>query len=153
MNPFPTSLSKLALFQALEMLSILRCHHQSNFLTEQLSYRLRSEHAPTFRFLYQDPAPPSVSSFPNVAPRPWQRAYHSSDLPIIFGTHSIARGPSTQYEELLCREWQELYVAFAEDGPDGLRARGWQDSSEGKGVIFGSGDKGWEVVDIERIEE
>jgi acetylcholinesterase len=45
-----------------------------------------------------------------------------------------------------------MYVAFAEDGPDGLRARGWLDTSEGKGVVFGSGGEGWEVVNIETIE-
>ncbi|KAI0113098.1 para-nitrobenzyl esterase [Daldinia grandis] len=114
--------------------------------------RCRSAHAPTFRYIFKDPAPPNTSSFPNISPRPWQRAYHSSDLPLIFGTHSWFRGPSTALEEKISKAWQELYVVFAEEGPEGLRKLGWQDLSQGKGIIIGVGEKGWESVDIEVID-
>lgn len=49
--------------------------------------------------------------------------------------------------------WQELYVVFAEEGEDGLRKLGWLDESQGKGVIFGRGDRGWEVVDVSEVVE
>ncbi|KAI1380510.1 para-nitrobenzyl esterase [Hypoxylon crocopeplum] len=112
----------------------------------------RSAHAPTFRCLFKDPAPEGVSSFPNISPRPWQRAYHSSDLPLVFGTHSWFRGPSTDLEKKVSKAWQELYVVFAEEGLVGLRKLGWQESNEGKGIIIGIGEKGWESVDLEAID-
>ncbi|OJJ46827.1 hypothetical protein ASPZODRAFT_64683 [Penicilliopsis zonata CBS 506.65] len=112
---------------------------------------LRSKHTPIFRYLYQDPAAPSESSFPNISPRPWMRAYHSSELPLIFGTHDLFRGESTEQEYKLSRAWQDLYLAFAEDGAEGLRAKGWLDVSQGKAVIFGSGDQGWELVDSKEL--
>ncbi|KAI1633699.1 para-nitrobenzyl esterase [Biscogniauxia mediterranea] len=93
----------------------------------------RSAHAPTFRFLIRDPAPAGTSS---------------SELPLIFGTHSWFRGPSTALEEKISRAWQELYVVFAEEGPDGLRRLGWEESSKGKWIIIGSGERGWESVYI-----
>ncbi|KAI0386481.1 para-nitrobenzyl esterase [Hypomontagnella monticulosa] len=114
--------------------------------------RYRSAYAPTFRYLYKDPAPEGQSSFPNISPRPWERAYHNSELPLIFGTHSWFRGPSTPLENKVSAAWQELYVAFAEDGPEGIRKLGWKGLDEGKGIIFGSGDKGWESVDLEVID-
>ncbi|KAI1487843.1 Alpha/Beta hydrolase protein [Biscogniauxia mediterranea] len=71
-------------------------------------FRSRSAHAPTFRFLFRDPGPAGTSPFPNISPRPWMRAYHSSELPLIFGTHSWFQGPSTILEENISRAWQEL---------------------------------------------
>ncbi|KAF4819254.1 Acetylcholinesterase [Colletotrichum siamense] len=114
--------------------------------------RARSVHAPTFRFLFKDFAPPGSSSFPNISPRPWLRAYHSSDMPLVFGTHSWARGPSTALEEKVSKAWQDLYVAFAEDGQDGLRKSGWNDMSDGEGIIIGCGEKGWEVAALEEVD-
>ncbi|KAK7460182.1 acetylcholinesterase [Colletotrichum acutatum] len=109
-------------------------------------------HAPTFRFLLKDFAPTGTSSFSNISPRPWLRAYHSSDMPLIFGTHDWARGPSTPLEEKVARAWQDLYVTFAEDGPDGLRRMGWSDMSEGVGIVLGGGEKGWEIVSLEEVD-
>ncbi|KAI1416414.1 acetylcholinesterase [Hypoxylon sp. FL1857] len=114
--------------------------------------RCRSAHAPTFRYLFKDPAAVGTCSFPNISPRPWQRAYHNSDLPLIFGTHSWFREPSTALEKKISEAWQELYVVFAEEGPDGLRKLGWEESSEGKGIIIGTGERGWESVDIAMID-
>ncbi|OTA90440.1 hypothetical protein M434DRAFT_33595 [Hypoxylon sp. CO27-5] len=114
--------------------------------------RCRSAHAPTFRYLFKDPAPIGACSFANISPRPWQRAYHNSELPLIFGTHSWFRGPSTALEKKISEAWQELYVVFAEEGPDGLRKLGWEDLTAGKGIIIGTGEKGWESVDIAVID-
>ncbi|KAI9690423.1 MAG: hypothetical protein M1822_009386 [Bathelium mastoideum] len=49
---------------------------------------------PTHRYLY-------AGNFSNVSPRPWEGAYHSSELPLIFGTSGVVRGASTPFE-LLC---------------------------------------------------
>lgn len=73
-------------------------------------------------------------------------------MPLVFGTHSWARGPSTPLEEKVSKAWQDLYVAFAEGGPDGLRKLGWNHISDGKGIIIGCGEKGWEVAPLEEID-
>ncbi|KAI1387600.1 acetylcholinesterase [Hypoxylon trugodes] len=112
----------------------------------------RSEYAPTFRYLYKDPAPEGTASFPNISPRTWMRAYHSSDLPLIFGTHSWFRGRSTAREKEVSEAWQELYVVFAEEGPEGLRRLGWGEVGDGKAIVIGTGEKGWENVDIKAID-
>ncbi|KXH27475.1 carboxylesterase [Colletotrichum salicis] len=117
-----------------------------------LNNRARSTHVTTFHFLLEYYAPAGTSSFPNISPRPWLRAYHSSDMPLIFGTHDWARGPSTPLEEKVSRAWQDLYVAFGGDGPDKLRKMGWNDMSEGVGIALGGGEKGWETVSLEEID-
>ena len=73
-------------------------------------------------------------------------------MPLIFGTHDWARAPSTDLEKRVSEGWQDLYVAFAEDGPDGLRKLGWNDLSSGEGIVLGRGEKGWEVVKLEEID-
>ncbi|KAK1448048.1 carboxylesterase, partial [Colletotrichum cuscutae] len=114
--------------------------------------RARSAHAPTFRFLLKDYAPAGTSSFHNISPRPWLRAYHSSDMPLIFGTHDWARGPSTPLEAKVSRVWQDLYIAFAKDGPDRLRKMGWNNMREDVGIVLGGGEKGWETVSLEEVD-
>lgn len=135
-----------------KILSPILLDSLSTAANDLLDDRARSAHAPTFRFLLKDFAPAGASSFPNISPRPWLRAYHSSDMPLIFGTHDWARGPSTPLEEKVSRAWQDLYVTFAEDGPDGLRRMGWSDMSEGVGIVLGGGEKGWETVSLEEID-
>ncbi|KAH8889184.1 acetylcholinesterase [Thozetella sp. PMI_491] len=115
--------------------------------------RARSGHATTFRYLFKDPAPEGTCSFPNISPRPFLRAYHSSDLPLVFGTHPWYRGPSTKLEEKISSAWQDLFVAFAEDGPEGLQKLGWNDASKGEGIVLGIGDKGWESVSLKEIDD
>jgi len=45
----------------------------------------------TYRYQY-------LGNFTNVSPLPWMGAYHSSELPLLFGTHYEFRGNSTEYE-------------------------------------------------------
>jgi len=73
---------------------------------------------PTFRYLY-------AGNFSNIAPRPWEGAYHSSELPLIFGTSGIAHSPSTDFETALSHQMQDLYLAFISDPLKGLPAQGW----------------------------
>jgi len=53
--------------------------------------RLRAN-IPVFRYLYS-------GNFSNVSPRPWIGAYHGSELPILFGTHALYGGQSTELEK------------------------------------------------------
>jgi len=46
---------------------------------------------PTYRYQY-------AGNFSNVSPVSWMGAYHSSELPLLFGTHDEFRGPSTPFE-------------------------------------------------------
>lgn len=93
--------------------------------------------ATTYRYLYG-------GNFSNIAPQWWEGAYHSSDLPMVFGTHSIARSNSTSFEVAVSEEMQDFFLAFAEDPENGLPAKGWQGykgDSKGESALFGWKDQ------------
>ncbi len=73
---------------------------------------------PTYQYLYN-------GNFSNISPRPWEGAYHSSELPLIFGTSGIAHSASTDLEVALSHLMQDLYLAFISDPWRGLPAHGW----------------------------
>ncbi|KAF2717201.1 acetylcholinesterase [Polychaeton citri CBS 116435] len=73
----------------------------------------------TFRYLYS-------GNFSNIAPKSWMGAYHSSELPLIMGTHPNYRGPSTQLEYDTSHAMQDAWVAFAKNPEYGLANVGWQ---------------------------
>ena len=79
---------------------------------------------PTHRYLY-------ASNFSNIAPRPWEGAYHSSELPLIFGTSGIARGASTPFELAVSRQMQDYYLDFISDPINGLNKAGWPEYKPG----------------------
>ncbi|KAH7024812.1 acetylcholinesterase [Microdochium trichocladiopsis] len=91
---------------------------------------------PTYRYLY-------AGNFSNIAPRPWQGAYHQSEIPLLFGTHANYRGNSTELEWETSHAMQDAWLAFARDGVEGLAAVDWPvwDNSTGGGVVrvFGDG--------------
>jgi len=72
----------------------------------------------TFRYLY-------AGNWTNISPRPWMGAYHSSELPMLMGTHPDYRGNSTPFEYETSAAFQDAYVAFAADPVNGLAAQGW----------------------------
>ncbi|KAF4554462.1 Carboxylesterase-like protein 1 [Elsinoe fawcettii] len=88
--------------------------------------------APTKRttFTYQ-----YWGNFSNVSPN-GQLAYHSSELPLLFGT-SANLGPNTPLEEETSRDMQDFWVAFASDPQRGLQRRGWGTYEDEKGVVLG----------------
>ncbi|KAH8665915.1 Alpha/Beta hydrolase protein [Tricladium varicosporioides] len=91
--------------------------------------------ATTYRYLY-------AGNFSNLAPRPWEGAYHSSELPLIFGTTNInsTRESSTDFELALSRQMQDLWLAFISDPVNGLQGTGWEEySTSGQAVEFGKG--------------
>ncbi|ETN47079.1 uncharacterized protein HMPREF1541_01269 [Cyphellophora europaea CBS 101466] len=65
-------------------------------------------------------------NFSNIAPKPWLGAYHSGELPLIFGTHPDFRGPSTAFEYETSHAMQDAWVAFAAGGAKGLESTGWK---------------------------
>ena len=75
--------------------------------------------ATTFRYLY-------AGNFSNISPQPWEGAYHSSDLPLYFGTYGIARGNGTAFERAVSEKVQDYYLAFAKDPVHGLPEMGWE---------------------------
>ncbi|RAK80879.1 carboxylesterase [Aspergillus fijiensis CBS 313.89] len=75
---------------------------------------------PTYRYQY-------AGNFSNISPLPWFGAYHSSELPMLFGTHFQYRGPSTQFEWDVSYAMEALWLSFAEDparGPARLAIEG-----------------------------
>ncbi|KAI0020882.1 Alpha/Beta hydrolase protein [Xylariomycetidae sp. FL0641] len=62
----------------------------------------------TYRYLYS-------GNFSNVTPLPWIGATHSSELPLIFGTHAQYRHNSTPFEWDVSHAMEGLWLAFAEN--------------------------------------
>jgi carboxylesterase type B len=62
----------------------------------------------TYRYLY-------AGNFSNISPLPWFGAYHSSELPMLFGTHYEYRSNSTEYQWETANAMQALWVSFAND--------------------------------------
>tara|TARA_R110002060_G_scaffold60937_3_gene70518 strand:+ start:72 stop:476 length:405 start_codon:yes stop_codon:yes gene_type:complete len=92
-------------------------------------YRNRyAANATTFRYYY-------TGNFSNISPRPWQGAYHSSELPLIFGTHDIAYSESTPFEFAVSHRMQDLWLAFMKDPVNGLPSQGWEAYSPGGNAI------------------
>ncbi|KAF4625383.1 hypothetical protein G7Y89_g12784 [Cudoniella acicularis] len=98
------------------------------------NYRVTANTAPTFRYQY-------AGNFTNVSSLWWMGAYHSSELPLLFGTHGDFRGASTPFESRLSATMQDLWVAFAKDGAAGITAKGWPKySANGSALQFGKDD-------------
>ncbi|PYH72311.1 chlorogenic acid esterase precursor [Aspergillus vadensis CBS 113365] len=67
----------------------------------------------------------NTANFSNTSPRPWEGAYHSSELPLLFGTYSEYGGPATPFQTAVASHWQDLYLAFMRDPVNALPAMGW----------------------------
>lgn len=108
--------------------------------------------APTWKYY-------NTANFTNVSPRPWEGAYHTSELAYLFGTYAeynldIA-GPSAQ-EVLTAEKWQDLYLAFMQNPKHGLTEKGWpQYRTDGHVMMFGGNgtSKVWELFKAEVLEE
>lgn len=57
--------------------------------------------------------------WPNLNPFPWLHAYHSSDIPMVFGTSDII-GPDTTTEAATSKYIQNAWAAFARNPQGGL---------------------------------
>ncbi|KAG8159892.1 hypothetical protein KVR01_010529 [Diaporthe batatas] len=61
---------------------------------------------PTYRYFYE-------GNFTNISPLPWVGAAHSSELPLLFGTHYEYRGNSTEFEWETSYGMEALWLSFA----------------------------------------
>lgn len=96
----------------------------------------------TFRYSY-------AGNFSNVSPRRWLGAYHSSELPMLMGTHPNYRGSSTPLEYATSHAFQDAYVAFARDPVNGLLSQDWLQYSEmGSATVRQFGGDGVAAKDI-----
>ncbi|KAF5354783.1 hypothetical protein D9756_005569 [Leucocoprinus leucothites] len=78
---------------------------------------------PTWRYQYQ-------AVFRDISTRPYLRAWHGSDLPIVFGTYNQSvEIPKTPEEIALSNYMQNAWVAFARDPQEGLLNFGWPNYS------------------------
>ncbi|KAK8075511.1 carboxylesterase [Apiospora hydei] len=89
-------------------------------LREELKDRLDNGHI-TYRYLF-------AGNFSNITPRYWLGAMHSSDLPLIFGTHYQFRGNSTELEWQTSYAMEDMWVAFATDP--------YKDPSTSSGLVW-----------------
>lgn len=84
----------------------------------------------SYRFQYN-------GNFSNISPLPWMGAYHSGELPMLFGTYNDFRGNGTDFETATSEAMQDLWLAFAKDPENGLQGMGWPATSTGQLVLFG----------------
>ncbi|KAI1076456.1 Alpha/Beta hydrolase protein [Whalleya microplaca] len=74
--------------------------------------------ATTYQYLY-------AGNFSNVSPRPWLGAYHTAELPMVFGTYNISGAPATNFQVRVSERMQDLYLAFARDPKNDLKELEW----------------------------
>lgn len=83
-------------------MNIIGCSVAQNVLVRNLA------NLTTYRYKY-------AGNFSNISPLPWFGAYHSSELPILFGTHYEYRANSTEFEFEVSHAMQALWLSFAQD--------------------------------------
>ncbi|KAH7071987.1 Alpha/Beta hydrolase protein [Paraphoma chrysanthemicola] len=115
--------------------------------TIQTSHDRYAANTTTFRYLYG-------GNFSNVSPQWWQGAYHSSDLPMIFGTYGLARGNGTVFQRQVSEKMQDYWLAFAEDPVKGLPKLGWDayEGGAGEGILFGYENQVVQGISEERMD-
>ncbi|TGO13709.1 hypothetical protein BTUL_0064g00070 [Botrytis tulipae] len=90
----------------------------------------QSLNATTYRFEYS-------GNFSNLSPLPFMGAYHSSELPMIFGTYADVGGDGTRFQKDTSEAMQDLWLAFARDPENGLSNAGWPKYGEGSVEVLG----------------
>ena len=102
-----------------------------------------------------------AGNFSNVSPVWWFGAYHSSELPLLFGTHDEYRARSTPEEWATSYAMQAFWLSFASDpsaGPRWLAPNGsyvaWPKFQPGNAsmALFAEGETLVRWVAPERID-
>ncbi|PIG83107.1 carboxylesterase family protein, partial [Aspergillus arachidicola] len=99
-------------------------------IVETVGNRLEQD-IPTWRYLYH-------GNWSSLSPTPWLGAYHSSDVPIVFGTYNKTTiQPSSSPAEVAASKYiQGAWVAFAKDPWNGLSNYGWpQFTSQSRSLV------------------
>ncbi|KAI0121034.1 Alpha/Beta hydrolase protein [Xylariales sp. AK1849] len=91
--------------------------------------------AQVFRYEYS-------GNFSNISPKSWMGSWHDSEIPLVFGTHSLYRGSSTALENETSIAMQDAWVSFVSGGQLGFVAQEWPSYTALAGGFvrdFGSG--------------
>lgn len=99
----------------------------------------------TYRWQY-------AGNFSNVSPLPWMGAYHTADLPMLFGSHADFRGASTPEEIATSESMQDHLLAFVSDPIAGPEKIGWADSKSGAFLRFGADGVAVTTIDVEEVD-
>lgn len=97
--------------------------HTTSHLRTQLGLR-------TYRYQY-------AGNFSNLSPLPWLGAYHSSDIPMFFGTYRDSFLKVPEFESSVSETMQDFLLAFMLDPLNGPMRKGWLEYTEGWAVRFG----------------
>ncbi|KAK4033719.1 Alpha/Beta hydrolase protein [Parachaetomium inaequale] len=90
---------------------------------------------PVYRYVY-------AGNFSNVSPRGWMGAYHGAEMPLVFGTHPLFRGNSTELEYATGYAMQDTWLRFVATAGEEMAVEGWdaRDGVDGGRVVeFGNG--------------
>ncbi|CZS96718.1 related to triacylglycerol lipase V precursor [Rhynchosporium agropyri] len=111
------------------------------------TYERLAANRTTYRHFY-------AGNFTNVSQNPWIGAYHSSELPLIFGTDCL-NGESTTFEKEVSDVMQDAYLAFARDPVKGLEEVGWPVYESKGGLVreFAEGGIAAKMVPLTEIED
>uniref|UniRef100_A0A8H7Y3H9 Carboxylic ester hydrolase n=1 Tax=Psilocybe cubensis TaxID=181762 RepID=A0A8H7Y3H9_PSICU len=103
-----------------EMISDINTLVEETCLTGEAAVSRINANVPTWRYQLQ-------AIFPDLTTRPELRAYHSTEIPLVFGTYNASTLgiPATPTEMALSRYMQSAWVAFARDPTEGLLNFGW----------------------------
>lgn len=100
---------------------------------------------PTWRYYYN-------ATFPDIQPFPGLGVYHSSEIPVVFGTFTLANpavAPTAQ-EIALSKTVQTLWATFAKDP---LKGPGWAEGPDVLANIGSDGSTGFDVIEASLIDE
>ena len=93
----------------------------------------------SYRFEYS-------GNFSNLSPLAFMGAYHSSELPMIFGTYADVGGEGTHFQKETSEVMQDLWLEFAKDPENGLAKAGWPKYSSGYVEVLGGEQNGTQIT-------
>lgn len=101
--------------------------------------------APTWQYFYS-------GNFSAISPRPWLGAYHTAELPLVFGTY-CTEGTATPFEKRVSEYMQDTWLAFANDPKNGLALRGWPRAKDGKVLEIATGNVVSQVGELRALRD
>ncbi|KAJ5727069.1 chlorogenic acid esterase precursor [Penicillium malachiteum] len=94
------------------------------------------------------------ANFSSISPRPWEGAYHTSELPLLFGTWEDYGGPGTSVEASVSGHWQDVYLEFMKDPVRGLPRHGWPAfGPNGSAKLMGANGGVSQLMDISILQD
>ncbi|KAL9061542.1 MAG: hypothetical protein Q9162_000074 [Coniocarpon cinnabarinum] len=102
-----------------------------------------ANHLTTYRYLY-------YGNFTDVSPRYWLGPYHSSELPMLFGTRGQFRAAASEFETQVSEAMQDRWLSFMRNPAS---PEGWVEAASGNVEVFAKGDEELgEVVGLETLQ-